>query len=460
MSCMLLDILFANLRDLLCDRQLNIAGLIYSLNIPRPCRPKSVGSSWAGEMSSLDSEAFFTSRCAGVGLSPATVAAMVAQGWVTVATFAFGTAYSPGQADDKLFVDQILKPLFGDPPASNEIPKVRRLFYECHSVSVADLRNKVERLGDEAKPLAMATEERQVRLERLRNRLRGLDISGPLEPSHRLCDKYYAMVESGQLVWLPWDEMTSREQEVLGVKKNDLEAAPISEIKADAAGYLRSSKAAVELKADTTSDLLLLCALQRRALAMELAGMTSYEACHAVTQKYFRAYQTPPLPGFSKVTVHQLIQADKSAFVRLSELTKGSLKRDVHGNLPLEAALKEVVTEHDFNYLLMQMPSKGGAGQASGERRERSRSRRQNSKPQHKGKQDGGKGSSKPPQGKQEAGKQATGPKDGDGKNICFAFQRKKGCSAGGPGAECPRGRHVCWVKKCWGQHAGCDHGH
>ena len=410
-------------------------------------------------MSSLDSEAFFQSRCLSAGLSQATIQTMTTQGWTTVATFAFGTSYSPGQADDRLFIDQILKPLFGDPPNNVEIPKVRRLFYECHTVSVADLRNRVERLGDESKPMAMAPEERRVRLDRLRERLQGLDISGPLEPSHKLCDKFYSMLESGQLTWLPWEELTSREQEVLGLKKTDLANAPISEIRADAAGYLRSSKAAVELRADTTSDLLVLCALQRRALAMELVGLATYEASHALTQKYFRAYQTEPLPGFTKVTVQQLIQADKFAFIRMAEITKGSLQRDVQGVLPLSAALGQVVTEHDFCYLILQLPAKGGQAPVEKRERSRSRERRPAAKHQAKGKGNSGKGSGKSNADKGDSGKVSTGPKNADGKNICFAFQRKKGCTAGGPGAECQRGLHVCWVKKCWGAHAGCDHG-
>ena len=404
-------------------------------------------------MSSLDSEAFFQGRCLAAGLSAQTIQAMTAKGWVTVATFAFGTSYSPGQADDRLFISQILEPLFGNPPNSIEIPKVRRLFYECHTVSVADLRNKIERSGDDSKVASMAQEERKVRLDRLRLRLQGLDIAGPLEPSHKLCDKYYGMLESGQLVWLPWEELTSREQEVLGVTKADLDNSKISEIRTDAAGFLKASKSAVELRADTNSDLQILCALQRRALAMELVGLATYESAHGLTQKYFRALQTEPLPGFNKVTVQQLIQADKYAFVKMSEVTQGSLQRDAAGNLPMVDALVKVVTEHDFCYMLMQLPGKSAA--PSSEQRQRSRSRGK------KGKGESGKGKGSGKSGKAskpDEGRVSTGPKNGEGKNICFAFQRKKGCPSGGAGVECSRGLHICWVKKCWGDHAGCDH--
>ena len=79
-------------------------------------------------MAALDSEAYFESRCAAVGLSAAHVALMREKGWGTMANFAFSTSYAPGQADDTKFIEGVLVPILGD-SASPQAAALRRLFF-------------------------------------------------------------------------------------------------------------------------------------------------------------------------------------------------------------------------------------------------------------------------------------------------------------------------------------------
>eukprot|EP00973_Karenia_brevis_P018303 2512451-Karenia_brevis.AAC.1 len=51
--------------------------------------------------------------------------------------------------------------------------------------------------------------------------LKGLKISGPLEPSHCLVDKYVTMQETGALRHVPWHELTTRESEIRGLKSEE-----------------------------------------------------------------------------------------------------------------------------------------------------------------------------------------------------------------------------------------------
>ena len=58
---------------------------------------------------------------------------------------------------------------------------------------------KAKARGDDATPKRMSARERDSRLAKQRNEVKGLDISGPLEPSHALYDMCAAMIEKNEI---------------------------------------------------------------------------------------------------------------------------------------------------------------------------------------------------------------------------------------------------------------------
>ena len=99
------------------------------------------------QMAALDSEAYFESRCAAVGLAADHVAQMRTRGWTTMANFAFSSAYAPGQADDSKFIEGVILLVLGAADSPQSVA-LRRLFFECYTMSVAEMRRKLERTDE------------------------------------------------------------------------------------------------------------------------------------------------------------------------------------------------------------------------------------------------------------------------------------------------------------------------
>ena len=147
-------------------------------------------------MSLVDSNAVFESRALAIGLSQGTVDALALRGWVTHATFAFSVATNPGAGDDQAFIDGVLVPILGREDHL-DAPKLRRLFYESHTLTSADLRRKVEANEQEA-PRKLPPPEISQRLETLQHRVQPLINQNVLEPSHQLINSSVQCVEDGR----------------------------------------------------------------------------------------------------------------------------------------------------------------------------------------------------------------------------------------------------------------------
>ena len=100
-----------------------------------------------------------------------------------------------------------------------------------------------------------------------RNRLLALiTIDTQLEPAHRLVDLAVQQAEDPTLRYIPLKDCLSCESELLQSKSE-----PAIEFQSD--GTMKLSKKQLEIKAETTGDLKVKMALQRRALAYHIAGV-------------------------------------------------------------------------------------------------------------------------------------------------------------------------------------------
>lgn len=148
---------------------------------------------------SIDSEAFFDSRMAAIGIENVVRIAMRAKGWSTIGSFAYSCGWMPGQGSDDVFVNSVLVALLGAAHDTNvNAPRLRRLFVECHTLAIQDLRRRSERTDDD-RPVKLPVEERMARMQKLKLRLPGLDITRELDPSNALVDLLAQQMESGQI---------------------------------------------------------------------------------------------------------------------------------------------------------------------------------------------------------------------------------------------------------------------
>ena len=135
-------------------------------------------------------------------------------------------------------------------------------------------------------------------------------------------------------------------------------------------------------------------AFKRRALAFDLAGAITYSVMAAYHADLLDHLHLPSPPGYSPVSVQQVLRADRAAFLYMSERLT-TLKRNAIGELPLDTLLPSVLIQPTVAFHLLPLP--GSASTASSSSKapatERKRSRTPTRlQPKNKGR---GKGKSK-----------------------------------------------------------------
>jgi hypothetical protein len=384
---------------------------------------------------------------------------MVARGWSSMGEFAFAANYSPGQQDDSNFVVEIVEALTGD-RASSKKAALRRLFFESFSQVATEMAARTVRADDEDKPRRLPGIEREARLEILKGQLDGLEIEEDLEPSAALVDKIHTMYETGELRYLKWEEITKREDEMNGVK-----VEPVW--KTDGNGMIKQSLVRLENPADVSSELLLRFALQRRGVALHVGGLMTFKVHETIVKFLMRELRQEALPGYSKVSLEQIQNADRYIFTRAAKITAGNLRPDAIGCPKLDAIIPEVLKEHRLSALITQMPRSGGGGQSHGHKRESgelAELREEVKRLKAAGGKGGKQAGNNHPKGKGGGKQQKKGTNKGgivpaelkgcnptlDGKRLCFAYNLG-GCDQSKD--SCAKGLHKCMRPGCGKNH-------
>ena len=105
------------------------------------------------------------------------------------------------------------------------------------------------------------------------------------------------------------------------------------------------------------SDLSLHQAMTRRALAVDLVGIATFNVVQRWHSRLFEMMAQTPAPGFSRPTQTQLLRADRQAFLRLSQMVTGSLKRSPAGVLPLDDAFDRRHADITVTYFMLPTSS-------------------------------------------------------------------------------------------------------
>ena len=152
--------------------------------------------------------------------------------------------------------------------------------------------------------------------------------------AHSCYDLVLNMLEKDSLLYLSPDKFYTRKVELLQKKQP-------KEVLIDQNSLVVKDKAA-EVVCSTRSELELVQALRRRALAFDLVGACSYECMNRFHSELIQHMQEEPPPGYAHTSVTQVLRADRAAFLVLAEKLT-SLKRTTAGDLPLESALENVI---------------------------------------------------------------------------------------------------------------------
>lgn len=385
-------------------------------------------------------------------MSAALITALTVATFTTMGRFAYSCSFVPGAADDAPLIAMITD-VCGGGQTPGVVALFRRLFFESFTSVQGDLKLKLERTED-TPARRLAVPERSARYDTQQRKLAGLVLRGELECSDSLVDEAIAQADNNQLRFIRWERCLKREAEVEGIKRD-------STFLPNAQGFLKASSVEVFPDADTSTELLLRYALTRRGLAYDQANLIEYSNHELWITKMFTIRLRDAPPNHQRVTLGQLLAADKAFFVRLAEQTRGGIVSTLAGVRPLDAIFAATMCEQEIVQLMMPL----AAGSAVSAKRQvfvedgsdgpvvkKQKGKGKGDNKNRKGRGDAGKGKSKgaPPLPQGLEGSSRTS----DGSHICFGYNFGK-CTSAKNG--CNRGKHVC--TKCFGSHPFVEHG-
>ena len=409
----------------------------------------------------LDSEAQFLQRASELGISDATVQILVGKGLSTMNKFGFSHGQPGQKISDDEFTD-FLRAQLGSAPDIGTLAAAKNLLFECHVFITASLKSRVEASTDAVKPVPLA--ERTSRLQALRTKYVGLDISHSLEPGHALLDACVHQAETKQLKYIPPSRCPSREQELMSNKTTN----KTLEIEGSSLKVTQNNDKAIFV--ENSTEFLLYQALRRRGLALEFADLVTYTVHQKWVDFLFAELTKEPVKNFQKLQTFQLLRADKAAWVHMADVC-ADIRPSV-GARPLDKLFPTLSGVHSVVFTLFPMPApatpwqiKGKTGQpGKGQWHRDGAADHCTERPapyKGPGKGKGGK-SSKDGKGKTQGNweRRPNMPRlllglhyrHPCGKPLCFAHNLPGGCSKAKDGEECDRGMHNCC--KCLGTHS------
>ena len=293
--------------------------------------------------SPVDSAPYFVQRAEEISLARRVSDALKAKGVTTLAQLAFCVG-QPGQvlaqADFDTWSEGILSDLTVGEKAS-----LRRLILEAQTTLVASLKDMAEP-SESAAPKKVGVAERNARMDQLQTQLAGVSLTGQLEPSHALLDLAVQQWENRCLKYVGPEKCHSREDEVQNSK-------PITTSLSLEGGKLKVTETDGVEDRDIEGSLQVLNALRRRGVAYAFARLISWEKHEAYVASLFKYLTKPAQPGYRKVSLRQVLRADKLAFAKMSEAGE-DIRANASGVLPLDGMIASIL--QDYNLIVALLP--------------------------------------------------------------------------------------------------------
>ena len=384
-------------------------------------------------MSLADSEAAFEQHCNKLVTDGSLATLLVNNGIKSLSALAFasGTPQSPPTEEQlREFSTQING---GVDMSFGLQAHLKRLHFEASAIVMAELKSRAtDSSTDGARKLPLA--EKAARFKDQETRLPGLRLKGELQPSYALIDLVAQVKETNCITWIPPSKCSKRDSEV----QNNLKEKPM--ILSLEQQMVKLASPAEPIVADTSTDLQLQWALQRRGLAYDQRALIKFDEHEAWVQQLLGQLTREPPPGFSKITAHQAIRADRELFTIMAQELQDSVQPDARGNFPMEIKLKELRTDPRVTMFLLPMP-KGSAKEsekASPPTAAPKASSSATTRPTKRPKTSAKAKAMCPSELKGYA------QRDSNGQAICWAFNQKSGCKLEVTNGRCKKGMHSC----------------
>ena len=296
---------------------------------------------------SLESVNALKSRALEVALSTQKANALTRNGVTSLARLAF--AACPGQTPTEAQLQPLLQPIELNP---GNAASLKRLIFEAQTLVCNEVKIKANKKEDS--PTNFAPSEREARIQQQKDRLSGLRFRGEEECAHCSYDIALTMLERDTLVYLGPEKFPTRRNE-LQLKK------PGKEITIDQSQLIVKEKPA-DFTCSTNTELEVANAFRRRALAFDLVGICSYNIMTSYHADLLDHIHTPPPPGYSPISIQQILRTDRATFIFLAERMT-SLKRDATNRIPINLALPNVLGQPTVAFHLL--PLAGAAAKAA-----------------------------------------------------------------------------------------------
>ena len=280
-------------------------------------------------MSLVDSTAAFDAHVDAIDPGGALKALLDGHGLKTFSQLAFAAGTPQSPVSDETF-KQFANDLNGGTDMSiANLAKLRRLHFEAQTLVVAHLKSQVAVDSTEGVRKLPAA-EKEARLQDQKTRLVGLQIKGETQPSYALVDMVAKMAETNNIVWLPPSKCTKRDAEVQVSLKEKPQTVTVEN------QTLKLATSPTVLKVDIGNELQFQWAMQRRGFAYDQCRLINHET-HEAWLQILLNHLTREVPvGFSKVSIEQLLRADKEVFTLMAQELTGSLKARADGTFAYE----------------------------------------------------------------------------------------------------------------------------
>jgi len=380
-------------------------------------------------MALVESEVAFQKRCE--ELEEGLFEKFRQQDIASFSTLAFSLGSPQNQVGDSDLSELAAKIQGGEATVGNTA-NIRRLHFEACTFLMADMKTQVS-AADPSEPVRkLPFVEKQNRLDSQKKRITGLSHRPEQQPSHQLIDQVYNVMESGAVTYIHPSKCHSREHEIQCEAKQKTKQILTWE-----QGALKSTVANSMGDIDTSTELKLYFAMQRRHLAFELVNLLSWELCQLWLDKLMTVLVTDAPANYSTVSVTQILKADREMFSLLAAEHTESLKAMPGKEPPLDKTFRRLMHDPRINAHLIAYPRQPAVNPKPTPKRGADDSA---DKPNPKRP----KNSPTKPTPQMPSELQGLTSKTPDGKPICWHRNLKKGCNNTVKNGRCRFGMHVC----------------
>ena len=364
-----------------------------------------------------------------------------------------------------MFEEKVIPELIGGSEELKKLkPKLRRLYAQAFAVSQAQMADYANPQGA-AQQLHMMPADRAARTEALRNKLTGFKIEGPTLPSTALTDKYATMLIKGVVKYVPWEKMTSRQQEVL-------EEPEIRGLRIGPDGLLLQD-VAPDPTTNLSGEFLWDFGMKRRAVACEVSGLCSFDLMDSWANEMKTALLREPPMGHRRVSWEQLRNSDQALWTYVAlKCENGCAAKPAETETQFSIHFKAGMIAPVVTTPLQFLPQGTGASSTgtlsvpspltSQPNLSKLQNRIQNLETQLKagkrkleqqgferdvrtrGDKGKGKGGKHRNRGRGIPDYMEGLPFRHGNDSICFTWNGPSKCPQAGPGGRCPKGLHVC----------------